>query len=116
MSTPYPTSHAIEDMMTKQDFRAAIVDAMDDNVDAKVMGYDQHFAGDHKGKEDLGKNFAGEFASMIDADKIKYEVFNVVGGGESPWAAIEAKAVGKTKSGIHKPLGFLFLLCHSTTC
>ena len=49
--------------------------------------YADTHTGDHKGKESLGKNFAGEFASMIDADKVQYEVFNVVGGGESPWAA-----------------------------
>ena len=110
---PYPTSHAIEDMMSKTgDFRTAIIDALDDNVDAKVMGYDHHFAGDHKGKENLGKNFAGEFASMIDAEKVQYEVFNVVGGGESPWAAIEAKAVGKTKTGIRQPYFFRFMSFH----
>lgn len=101
VDAPYPSAHAIEDMMNGPgDFRGAIIDALDDNVDAKVMGYDHHFAGDHKGKESLGKNFAGEFASLIDADKVQYEVFNVVGGGESPWAAIEAKAVGKTKTGM----------------
>ena len=92
------------------DFRAAILDALDDNVDAKVMGYDHYFAGDHKGKENLGKNFAGEFASIIDADKVQYEVLNVVGGGESPWAAIEAKAVGKTKTGIRQAFYFFLSL------
>ena len=99
--TPYPTSHAIEDLFNNQPaFREAIIDSVDDNVDVTITGYDHHFSGDHKGKDALQKNLGGEFGSLVDADKVKYEIIRVIGGGESPWAAIEAKATGKTKTGL----------------
>lgn len=104
MSKPYPTSHAIEDMFnTPTGFRDAILAPMDDNVDAKIAGYDHHFAGDYKSKEALTKNLRDEIAGLADEDKLHYEVVNVVGGGDVPWAAIEAKATGKSKSGKWKP-------------
>ncbi|MCJ1339092.1 hypothetical protein MMC09_004381 [Bachmanniomyces sp. S44760] len=98
--TPYPTSHSIEDLFnTPTGFRDAILAPLDDNVDAKIVGYDHHFAGEHKGKEALTKNLRDEIACIVDEDKVHYEVINVIGGGDSPWAAIEAKATGKSKTG-----------------
>ena len=80
-------------------------------MDAKIVGYDHHFAGEHKGKEALTKNLRDEIACIVDEDKVHYEVINVIGGGDSPWAAIEAKATGKSKTGIYrKP--FRFFACY----
>ena len=107
MSKPYPTSHAIEEMFDGQTgFRDAILAPMDDNVAATIKGYDHHFAGEYKGKEALIKHLRDEFAAIVDEDKVTYEATNVVGGGDSPYAAVEAKATGKGKTGMSDAFSF----------
>ena len=102
--TPYPTAYAIEDMFNHPASRhEAVISAIDDNVDSNIMGYDHHFAGGHKGKEALLKNVMEDFSGMINEETVSYEVVNVIGGGESPWAAVEGKATAKSKTGNEKP-------------
>ena len=96
---PYPTAYAIEDMFSGTNNHEAAVALLDDNVDAKIMGYDHHFAGEKKGAGSLAGTFKEEFSSMVDENTVKYEVTNVIGGGDLPWAAIEGKATAKSKSG-----------------
>ena len=103
-STPYPTSYAIEDMFSSQGGvatrRETLNNIIDDNVDAKVVGYDYYFSGEHKGKDSLMKKFVGELFGMCNEDTLDFEVVRVIGGGESPWAAIEAKATAKSETGM----------------
>ena len=100
---PYPTSYEIEDIFENQTGigtrRETMTDILDDNGDFKVMGYDHHFADQHKGKEAVLKNLMEALFDMIDGDTFKYEVSNVFGGGEEPWAVIEGKGTAKTKQG-----------------
>lgn len=99
--TPYPTSHAIEDMFNDSaKDHAAVVNALDDNVDGEVMGYEHHFAGKHKGKESIVNVLMADFSTMVNSDTVTYEVVNVIGGGDSPWAAVEGIATAKSKTGM----------------
>ena len=96
---PYPTAYAIEDMFSGTNQHEEAVALLHENVDAQIMGYDHHFAGERKGADSLATTFKEEFSSMVDKDTVKYEVTNVIGGGDSPWAAIEGKATAKSQSG-----------------
>lgn len=97
---PYPTPYAIEDLFNELTANRdeAVGSAMSDNVDVKVMGYDHHLASEPKGVDSL-KKWIEEFATLYQDDTITFEVINVIGGGDSPWAAIEGNATAKSKTG-----------------
>lgn len=87
-------------MFTGANGRDSIVDNLDDNCDIKVTGYDHHFAGEEKGKDSVVKNVRENIFSMLNENTIKFEVVHVIGGGDSPWAAVECKGTGKSKTGM----------------
>lgn len=88
-ATPYPTSHAIEDMFSSQGGVATrhetLSNIIDDHVDAKVVGYDHYYSGEHKSKDSLMKNFFGDLFVLYSEDTLAFEVVRVIGGGDSPW-------------------------------
>ncbi|KAM0796329.1 hypothetical protein BDR22DRAFT_825263 [Usnea florida] len=97
---PYPTSHAIYDMFSDPNSRHdTVIGLIADHADSKIMGYEHHYAGEFKTKDSFLKTFKDDYSGMMNDDTINYEVVNVIGGGDVPWAAVEGKATAKSKTG-----------------
>ena len=99
---PYPTSHEIEDIIKwreSPDTMSKFDEKLAKNLDARVMGYDHHLSGTHKGADAWREDLRARMAGMLDTSKpISLDV-NAIGGGDTPWACVEMKTTGKAKSG-----------------
>jgi len=98
----FPTAEEI-DAIFQLRFTAAGLDKFDshvaDDVIVYVTGEDHPRANKNLGKKDFRKEF--ERTHML-LDRSKYhsrEIIRVIGGGDSPWAAVETKVTGTTKAG-----------------
>ena len=99
----FPDAHQIEAMFsgtegdyTFDDFKANLAK----NVEVVIMGHDHELASTHTGADAWKEDVLDRIWSCVDYTKpFKWEVVQVIGGGDSPNAAIEMKATGKTKSG-----------------
>ncbi|MCJ1377272.1 hypothetical protein MMC17_000364 [Xylographa soralifera] len=107
-TTPYPTAYETEEIfllrgkapdgkLTKQ---SAFDSHFTDDAEIIIMGQDHQLKGNHS-KEDFKTEVQARISKLIDYSKPggAYEVIRVVGGGDTPYAAIELKTTGTTKAG-----------------
>ncbi len=99
---PYPTADQIEDIFAKVETPEELGNLRElfsPSFHGEVMGHDHSFVGKHHGGDSWIEQL-GSILSSLDHEKtFKLEIVQVIGGGNSPWASMEAKATAKTKTG-----------------
>ena len=100
---PYPSAYEIEDIFKYRESPETMHlwdERLAPNLSGRVMGHDHHLSGELNGIDAWKKGHTANLTEMLDTSKgYSLEVVNVVGGGESPWAAVETVTSGKAKSG-----------------
>lgn len=100
----FPTSHEIEEMVEKSWGQGKDPNSRNysPNLQARMVGHDHELSGDYKSKDQWISEVEGTISGLIDVDKgTAFEVVQVIGGGDSPWACIEMKGTGKSKLGMN---------------
>ncbi|MCJ1397114.1 hypothetical protein MMC11_000306 [Xylographa trunciseda] len=118
-TTPYPTSHETEEIfllrgrttdgkLTKQ---SAFDSHFADDAEIIVLGQDHLLKGSYS-KEDFKSEVQSRIAKIIDYSKPggTYEVIRALGGGDTPYAAVELKTTGTTKAGKPFVHEYVFML------
>lgn len=100
----FPTPEQIEEIfkLRQTDAQAFLEKYVDDNVSLTVLGQKHAFSGEIKGKDELKAKHVTPILHMLDLEKSppQAEVVRVLGGGDSPWAAVELKTTSTSKAGM----------------
>ena len=99
----YPTNHQIEEIFQLRDSWDTIPkyrEYLAANLIGHVAGFDHELAGDYRGKDAWVQNVEMRVGKMLKKDHpINFEIVNVIGGGDSPWACVEMRSRTKTHGG-----------------
>ena len=100
MSSPYPTAYQIEEMFANRAATEVFNSYLADNVDVLVIGgEDFHLGGRYNSVQSFHDKIYGEVSSAVKFETFKVEVLRVIGGGDSPWAAVESLSTATSKYG-----------------
>ena len=100
MSSPYPTAYQIEEMFANRGFPDIFNGYLADNVDVLVMGgEDFHLGGRYNSVQSFHDEIYGHVTQALKVETFKVEVLRVIGGGDSPWAAVESLSTATSKHG-----------------
>ena len=99
MATPYPSAFQIEEMFANRDVPSIFHTYLADPIDVVVVGQDFHVGGQYKSMEAFHQGIYARVADSLKIDTIRVEVRRVIGGGESPWAAVESLCTADGKYG-----------------
>ena len=77
-----------------------------------IGGEDFHLGGRYDTVQSFHDEIYGHVTSALKVETFKVEVLRVIGGGESPWAAVESLSTATSKYGGFLPFSFA-LLCFS---
>lgn len=98
----YPSADDVSAIFQDR-FSPSGLDAFDENVDKDVdvivTGQDHPRAGHNLGKADFRREFERTHATLDSTKPIRKEIIRVIGGGDSPWSAVEVRVIGTTKTG-----------------
>ncbi len=97
-ATPYPTPYQIEEMFANRLVASIFNTYYADPHDITVIGHDFHLAG-HYNIQRFDDEVFGELWELVKKDTVRLEVLRVIGGGESPWAAVETRVLATTQYG-----------------
>jgi hypothetical protein len=98
----FPTIQEIEQIFQlRQSNSPAFVEYLDPNITLTTTGHDHAFSGEIKGKENVKTQHVAPILNLMDSEKAPFqqEVIRVIGGGDSPWAAVELKTTSTSKAG-----------------
>ena len=104
----YPTPAEIEATFTKVETPEELQRLQElfaINFHGVVTGHDHSFVGEHQGHESWFSQLSSILDTLEHERTFKLDIVRVIGGENSPWACMEAKATAKTKGG--KPLAVL---------
>ena len=99
---PYPTADEIEDIFAKVETPEELGNLrglFTPSFHGEVMGHDHSFVGKHHGGDSWFEQLGAILSSLDHEKTFKLEIVQVIGGGNSPWASMEARASAKTKTG-----------------
>ena len=100
MSSPYPTAYQIEEMFANRVATEVFHSYFADNVDVLMIGgEDFHLGGRYHSVQSFHDKIYGAVSSAVQVETLKVEVLRVIGGGESPWAAVESLTTATSKYG-----------------
>ena len=100
MSSPYPTAYQIEEMFANRTATEVFNSYLADNVDVLVVGGEEfHVGGRYYSVQSFHDKVYGEISSAVKVETLKSEVLRVIGGGDSPWAAVESLTTATSKYG-----------------
>ena len=100
MPSPYPTAYQIEEMFANRGAPEIFNTYLADNVDVLVMGgEDFHLGGRYNSVQSFHDEIYGHVTSALKVETFKVEVLRVIGGGDSPWAAVESLSTATSKYG-----------------
>ncbi|KAI4193976.1 MAG: hypothetical protein LQ348_002735 [Seirophora lacunosa] len=80
-TTTYLSAHQIEEIFSDRDVPHVFNSYLAENVEVTVVGMDLLIGG----------------SDALKMDTVRVEVTRVIGGGESPWAAVESLATATSK-------------------
>ena len=90
MATPYPSAYQVEEMFANRDVPDIFHTYLADPIDVVVVGQDFRVGGQYKSMEAFYQGIYARVADCLKVETIRVEVRRVIGGGESPWAAVES--------------------------
>ncbi len=100
MSSPYPSAYQIEEMFANRLYTDVFNSYLADNVDVLVVGgEDFHIGGRYNSVQSFHDAIYGHVSKTWKVETAKMEVLRVIGGGDSPWAAVESVTTATTKYG-----------------
>ena len=99
MATPYPNAYKIEEMFADRDVPNVFNSYLAENIDAIVVGKDFYVGGSYKSSQAFHDAIYGRMTDALKIDTIRIVVQRVIGGGDSPWAAVESLGTAITKYG-----------------
>ena len=100
MSSPYPTAHQIEEMFANRGHPEVFNSYLADTVDILVMGGEEfHLRGRYNSVQSFHDEIYGHVTSALKVETFRVEVLRVIGGGDSPWAAVESLSTATSKYG-----------------
>ena len=98
----FPTADEIDEIFQHR-FTNSGLDTFDnhvaDDVDVYVTGEDHPRANQNLGKKEFRTEFERTKMVLDPSKHISREIVRVIGGGDSPWAAVEVRIKGTTKNG-----------------
>ena len=98
--SPYPTAYQIEEMFANRGNPELFNTYLAEPVDVLVMGgEDFHLGGRYSTVQAFHDEIYGHVTSALKVETFKVEVLRVIGGGESPWAAVESLSTATSKYG-----------------
>ena len=99
-STPYPNAAQIEEMFSNRANTVLFNSYLAHDVDVLVVGGDDfHIGGRYNSVRSWHDGIYNHVASALKIETYKVEVLRVIGGGDSPWAAVETMSTATTKYG-----------------
>lgn len=99
-STPYPNAAQIEEMFANRANTVLFNSYLVDDVDVLVVGGDDfHIGGRYNSARSWHDAIYNHVMKALKIETYKVEVIRVIGGGESPWAAVETMSTATTKYG-----------------
>ncbi len=100
MSSPYPSAYQIEEMFANRLFTSIWNSYFADNVDVLLVGgEDFHVGGRYNSVQSFHEEVYTRITNAFKIETAKVEVLRVIGGGDSPWAAVESLTTATTKYG-----------------
>ena len=99
MAPTYPTVHQIEEMFSDRDIPSIFNTYLADNVDVTVVGKEFAIAGTYKSSQAFHDAVFSRVSAALKVETIRLEVLRVIGGGDSPWAAVESLGTATSKYG-----------------
>ena len=99
MSSPYPTAYQIEEMFSNRVDTDIFNTYFADNPEILMVGDDFHLGGRHSSVQSWHDSIYGRVTAAVKIETLRNEVLRVIGGGESPWAAVESVTTATTNSG-----------------
>lgn len=99
---PYPTPAEIEATFTKVETPEELERLQElfaKDFHGVVTGHDHSFVGEHHGHGTWFEQLSSILDVLEHENTFKLDIVRVIGGENSPWACMEAKATAKTKGG-----------------
>lgn len=97
--SPYPNSYQIEEIFANRDVPNIFHKYLADPIDVVVVGQDFHVGGHYKSMDAFHEGIYSRVADSLKIETIRVEVVRVIGGGDSPWAAVESLCTAEGKYG-----------------
>lgn len=98
-ATPYPNVHQIEEIFHDRDNPTVFNKFLAEPLDAVVVGQEFNLGGHYKTIEAFHEAIYGRITRSLDLDTMRLSVVRVIGGGNSPWAAVETLCTATGKNG-----------------
>lgn len=98
-ATPYPNMHQIEEIFHDRDKPLIFNKFLAETLDAVVVGRDFNLGGHYKTIEAFHEGIYGRVATSLDLETMRLSVVRVIGGGQSPWAAVEMSCTATANNG-----------------
>lgn len=99
MSSPYPTAHQIEEMFDNRKIPATFNTYFADTADIILMGKHDVLGGSFKPGQHFDDAIFNRIGDALKPETLRLEVLRVIGGGESPWAAVNSGVTATSKYG-----------------
>ena len=97
VATPYPNAFQIEEMFANCDVPDIFHTYLADPIDVVVVGQDFHVGDHYKSMEAFHQGIYARVADSLKIETVSVEVRRVIGGSESPWAAVESSWAAEGK-------------------
>ena len=95
----YPDAWQIEEIFANRGNPEEFHKHLAENPDVVVVGQDWHIGGNYNSKESFHDGIYARVAAGLKVETIRVEIIKVIGGGDSPWAAVESKCTAESKYG-----------------
>ena len=99
MSPPYPTAHQIEEMFANRNVPSTFNTYFADNSDIVLVGKNEVLGGSFKSGQHFDDEIFNRIGDALKPGTLRLEVLRVIGGGESPWAAVNSVVTAMSKYG-----------------
>ena len=99
MSSPYPTAHQIEEMFANRNVPSTFNTYLADNTDIVLVAQHEVLGGSYKSGQHFDDEIFNRIQDALRPGTLRLEILRVIGGGESPWAAVNSVVTATTKYG-----------------
>ena len=100
MATPYPNAHQIEEMYCNRASPATFKGYLDENIEGHIVGREFQIGGYFKSVDGFYEAVHAAIVPALKEETMRQEVRRVIGGADSPWAAVECIAFADSKYGM----------------
>ena len=100
MASTYPNAHQIEEMYCNRVSPTTFQSYLAENIEGHIVGQDFSIGGYFKSIDGFHEACYNAIVPALKEATMRQEVRRVIGGGDSPWAAVECSAFAESKYGV----------------